>query len=125
LVCHGHVTILVVEDDVIARMATSDELREHGYTVIEAANVDEALCVLSGPARVDLVVTDMKMPGTLDGADLARHIHTQLPFIKVVMMSGQVPTPQLHEILDGFLPKPVAPTQLATCVQTLTPARLP
>jgi len=119
-ICHDKATILVVEDDVLTRMAASDELRRHGFSVVEAASADEALSVLNGPTRINVVVTDMSMPGALDGAGLARHIRAALPFIKIVMMSGQVPGPDLHEMLDGYLPKPIAPTDLASYVQTLT-----
>lgn len=122
--CVAKAAVLVVEDDVLTRMATSEELRDYGYSVVEAANVDEALAVLHGPTRIDLVVTDMKMPGALDGAALAQHIRTELPFVKVVMISGQTPAPEVRRILDGYLPKPVAPADLASYVQELTPAHV-
>ena len=121
--CLAKATVLVVEDDVLTRMATSEELRHHGYAVIEAANADEALSVLHGPTRIDLVVTDMRMPGALDGAALAQHIREELPFMKVVMISGQTPAPEVRRMLDGYLPKPVAPADLASYVQTLAPTR--
>jgi CheY-like chemotaxis protein len=123
-VCLAKATVLVVEDDVLTRMAASEELRDHGYSVIEAANADEALSVLNGPTRIDLVVTDMRMPGTLDGAALAHHIRTQLPFMKVVMISGQTPAPDVRRMLDGYLPKPVAPADLASYLQALAPTRV-
>jgi CheY-like chemotaxis protein len=124
-VCHGKTTILVVEDDVLTRMAMSDELREHGYWVIEAATADEALTVLQGPTRVDLLLTDMRMPGAVDGCGLARHVRAALPFVKIVMVSGQAPEPEAYSVLDGYLAKPVAPSHLASYLMTLTPTGLP
>ena len=124
-VCQGKTTILVVEDDVLTRMAVSEELREHGYGVIEAATADEALCVLQGPTRIDLLVTDMRMPGAVDGVGLARHVRAVLPFVKIVMVSGQAPEPDAHLMLDGYLAKPVAPSHLASYLLTLTPTGLP
>lgn len=120
-----HATILVVEDEVLTRLATSDVLRGHGYSVIEAASADEALSVLQSPMRVDLVLTDMRMPGELDGIGLARHLRAALPFVKIVMVSGQLPGPDVHQLLDGYLPKPVAPDHLANYLLALMPARLP
>ena len=123
--CQAKTTILVVEDDVLTRMAVSEELREHGYAVIEAASSDEALSVLQGPTQVDLLLTDMRMPGAVDGCGLARHVHTALPFVKIVMVSGQTPEPEAHGMLDGYLAKPVAPSHLASYLLTLVPTGLP
>ena len=121
--CHGMATILVVEDEILTRTAASEVLREHGYCVIEAASADEALKVLQSPTRVDLVLTDMRMPGEVDGVGLARHVRATLPFMKVVMVSGQLPEPDVHGLLDGYLPKPVVPEDLASYLLALMPAR--
>jgi len=124
-VSHDNTTILVVEDDVLTRMAVSEELREHGYSVIEAASADEALTVLQGPSRIDLLLTDMRMPGALDGCGLARHVRAALPFVKIVMVSGQAPDADAHGLLDGYLAKPIAPSHLVSYLMTLTPTGLP
>src|SRR5512138_1226202 len=124
-VCHGRTTILVVEDDVLTRMAVSEELREHGYWVVEAASADEALSVLQGPTCIDLLLTDMRMPGAVDGCGLARHVRAVMPFVKIVMVSGQEPEPDAHGMLDGYLAKPVAPSHLASYVLMLAPTRVP
>ena len=121
---HGKTTILVVEDDMFTRLAMSDELREHGYSVIEAATSDEALVVLQGPTRVDLLLTDMRMPGAVDGCGLARHVRTVLPLVKIVMVSAQAPELDAHCMLDGYLAKPVAPSHLASYLLTLAPTGL-
>jgi CheY-like chemotaxis protein len=122
--CPGRSTILLVEDEILTRLAASEELRAHGYAVIEAASADEALTVLNGPTRVDLVITDMKMPGALDGIGLAQHIRGTFPFMKVVMVSGQVAGPEVHALVDGYLHKPIDPSQLASFVHTLTQANI-
>jgi CheY-like chemotaxis protein len=113
-------TVLVVEDDVLTRVAASDELRERGYSVIEAANADEALSVLHSPLRVDFVLTDLRMPGAMDGAALVKTIRAEFPFLKVVMVSGQLPDSATQSLLDGYFGKPVAPSQLASYLQELT-----
>jgi CheY-like chemotaxis protein len=122
--CHHKTTILVVEDDVLTRMAVSEELREHGYLVIEAEGSDEALAVLLGPTRIDLLLTDMRMPGAVDGCGLARKVRAALPLVKIVMVSGQTPEPDAHSMLDGYLAKPVAPSHLANYLLTLSPTGL-
>jgi CheY-like chemotaxis protein len=117
-------TILVVDDEVIVRAFISDVLRDQGYTVIEAVKADEALAVLRSPLKVDLVLTDMRMPGTMDGASLARLVRAELPFVKVAMVAGQSPDEELREVLDGFLQKPVTPTQLRSFLLTILPKQV-
>lgn len=105
------------------RAFISDALRDQGYTVIEAVNADEALAVLRSPLKIDLVLTDMRMPGTMDGASFARLVRAELPFVKLAMIAGQSPDDELREVLDGFLQKPVTPSQLRSFLLTILPAR--
>src|SRR5262249_50288852 len=81
-------TIMVVEDEVLVRMMVGDELRHQTYTVIEAATAHEALTILEGGTSVSLVLTDVKMPGSIDGLTLARTIRSEYPLIKIVIWSG-------------------------------------
>ncbi len=64
--------IRVVEDEVSVRLMMADELRSKGFAVVEAANVEEALAILESSTRVGLVLTDLQMPGAMDGLGLAR-----------------------------------------------------
>jgi two-component system, response regulator PdtaR len=68
---HEDSTILVVEDQIITRVAVAEELRDHGYKVIEAGTADEALGILRAAIPVDVVLTDLEMPGSLNGSGLA------------------------------------------------------
>ena len=113
-------TVLVVEDEVLIRLAACDELRARGYVVIEAVNADEALSVLRSPVQVNFVLTDLKMPGAMDGAALVKLIRAEFPFLKVMMVSGQAPDPAIQALLDGYFPKPVAPSDIASFLQQLT-----
>ena len=81
-------TILVVEDEVLVRMMVGDRLREDGYAVIEAANAHEAITVLRSTTHIDLVLTDISMPGAIDGLGLARLIREEFPSLKVVLASA-------------------------------------
>jgi len=88
------------------RAMVTDELRQQGYNVVEAVNADEAVSILRSNVPVDLLLTDVSMPGDLNGAGLARLVHTEYPFVRVVMTSGQIPDPEVGEMIDGFFPKP-------------------
>lgn len=81
-------TILVVEDEVLIRMAISQYLRECGYRVIEAANADEALQVLKSENPVDLVLSDIEMPGTMDGFGLAQWIRKNKDGVEVILVGS-------------------------------------
>ena len=99
-------TVMVVDDEVIARIVLADELRERGWSVVEAASADEALRVLQGGIRVDLMVTDIRMPGSIDGVALARRARTDLPGLPVVIVSGERPTDVARAVCDGYFEKP-------------------
>jgi PleD family two-component response regulator len=71
--------ILVVEDEVLIRCLICDDLREAGFVVVEAENADEASSYLASGAPVDLIFSDVHMPGSMDGLDLARRIRNERP----------------------------------------------
>lgn len=98
-------TILVVEDDVNLRFVLADFLRDNGYSVVEAVSGDEALAFLSMPYNVDLVFTDVHMPGATDGALLARLVRDALPQVKVVITSGEMKKSNVPAGIP-FIPKP-------------------
>jgi CheY-like chemotaxis protein len=82
--------VLVVEDEVLVRMAVAQQLRECGYIVAEAANADEAVTVLQhGTVRIDIVVTDVAMPGSMDGFALANWIRQRFPAVKVMLTGSE------------------------------------
>jgi len=80
--------ILIVEDEVIIRSVVSEYLRESGFLVIEAANVAEAVAVLSTQSHIDLVFSDITMPGEMDGFALARWIHERRAGLPILLTSG-------------------------------------
>ncbi len=100
--------ILLVEDELLVRMTAADELEEAGFQVLEAANADVALKVLE--ARSDEVVvlfTDVHMPGSMDGMELAEQVHARWPHVRLLISSGSA-RPHQDEIPDHgqFMPKP-------------------
>jgi CheY-like chemotaxis protein len=122
VVPHGIETILLVEDEPAVRTLAARVLREYGYTVLEAANGEEALCVAheqTGPA-IQLLLTDVVMPH-LGGRDLAARLKALHPTIKSVFVSGYTDDMAVHHgILDpgaAFLQKPYAPAALVRKVR--------
>jgi CheY-like chemotaxis protein len=104
---HAKPAILVVEDEELLRLNATDLLEDNGYTVIEAANAEDALRTLERRPDVRLLFTDIQMPGRIDGIELARLVHERWPHILLVMTSGQE-QPSQTEIPDEgrFIAKP-------------------
>jgi CheY-like chemotaxis protein len=102
-------TILVVDDEVLIRMALSDFLQECGFKVLEASNAAEAIEIVQSHLSVlDLVFSDIRMPGEMDGFGLSKWIrqNTQLP---VILTSGDSSkSDAAHELCaeEPFLKKP-------------------
>jgi CheY-like chemotaxis protein len=82
--------ILIVEDELLTRIAAAEFLRDCGFTVIEAANAEEARLVAASKAFVDLVFTDIQMPGDMDGRSLAGWLARQKPTLPVILTSARL-----------------------------------
>jgi CheY-like chemotaxis protein len=84
----GTETILVVEDHADVRRVAAEFLRSYGYQVVEAENGEQALAICGREKSIDLVLTDVVMPGLYGGGELARKIGELRPDLPVVFMSG-------------------------------------
>jgi len=114
-------TILFVEDEVIIRIHMADYLRHCGYRVVEASNAGEAMAVIETGIPIDLVFSDIQMPGTMDGFALAQWLQTSRPQIQVILTSGIVRLAERASELceDGpFLRKPYREPQLLELIRT-------
>ena len=81
--------MLVVEDEVLIRLVIADYLRECGYRVHEAASAAEAVAVLeSGTTSINIVFSDVQMPGDMDGFGLARWVRAHQPNVRVILTSS-------------------------------------
>jgi DNA-binding NtrC family response regulator len=100
-------TVLVVEDEELARLIITDYLREGGFAVLQASNAEQAIEVLEERGDVRAVVLDVVMPGAMDGIALAHLIHQRWPGIGLLVMSGKG-VPKMAQLPPGagFLPKP-------------------
>jgi len=112
-------TILLVEDEVLVRVTIADDLRAEEFVVVEAANGDEAISILRSNPPPDVVVTDMTMPGAIDGAALVEFAHREFPRLHLVMISAREPTGALVDKLDGYLVKPFFPSVLIAYLEKL------
>lgn len=101
--------ILLVEDDAASRRLTSCVLRHAGFEVVEACTADEGVARI-GDVTIDAIITDVEMPGTLDGYDLAWRTYFQRPAAPVFVVSGSIDSNR-RELppLARFFDKPVDP----------------
>lgn len=111
---------LVVDDEPLILMDTADIVASAGYHVIEARSADEALRLLAEHASLRLLMTDIQMPGKMDGLALARHVGEHWPDVLVVVASGAV-TPKDGELPHGarFLGKPLNQALVIETLQEL------
>jgi CheY-like chemotaxis protein len=113
--------ILIVEDDFLIRMHAAEMIADAGFDVIEAASADEAIAILEDRLDITVVVTDVQMPGSMDGLKLAAAIRGRWPPIKIIATSGLVDVRQ-DDLPEGgrFLPKPYSPEQIIGALRELT-----
>jgi CheY-like chemotaxis protein len=114
-------TILVVEDEMLVRVMLADALRDAGYEAVEAVDGDEAIRLLGGCDKISVVVSDVRMPGSLDGIALAKRVRSERPEIKIVLVSGDLTAVDGAEH-DGVFRKPYDVSRLIALVDKLVPA---
>ena len=100
-------TALVVDDEAFARLYAVQMLLDQGWFVLEAADADEGIDMLMTHDDVSLLLTDISMPGELDGLDLVERARREQPDMAVVVTSGQI-VPADGRLPEGtrFLAKP-------------------
>jgi CheY-like chemotaxis protein len=99
--------ILVVEDEPLVRMLAVDLVEESGFEALEASNADEAILILERNSDIRILMTDINMPGSMDGLRLAAVVRDRCPPIEIVVVSGKQAL-DLAKLPDRavFLPKP-------------------
>lgn len=97
--------VLLVEDEVLIRAMLAEALRGAGLCVVEAANADEAWDYLQAGGQAALLFSDIQMPGSMNGVELARRVKERFPGIKLLLTSGN-PGPKNITELAPFLAKP-------------------
>ncbi|CAH2903175.1 MAG: Sensory box histidine kinase/response regulator [uncultured Paraburkholderia sp.] len=118
---HGNETILVVEDDLKVQSTVVELLSGLGYAVLKANNADEALTIVASGVHIDLLFTDVVMPGVLRSPEMARRAVQILPGLKVLFTSGYTQNAIVHggRLDPGveLLSKPYSRQQLASKVR--------
>ncbi|WP_019370859.1 MULTISPECIES: response regulator [unclassified Sphingomonas] len=110
-------TVLIVDDEDYIRALASAVLQEEGFDVLQAASTSEAL-YLASTHEIDVLLTDLHMPGPMDGLQLAAQIRTKAPLLHVIISSGDDESVANKDAIDAvFLPKPYRPHQLTGAVR--------
>ncbi len=110
-------TILLVEDEALVRIGLAEFLRESGYRVLEANDAPEALAVLIAGPPVDLVLSDVRLPGDMDGFALGRRIKADWPEITFIATSGVTRSTGDDEVGGPILLKPYTRRDLLNRVE--------
>jgi CheY-like chemotaxis protein len=110
--------VLVVEDEPAIREMLAEDLRGAGLAVTETASADEALRLYLSLDRIDLVFTDVQMPGSLDGLGLATRLSDLDPSLPVIVTSGAV-GPESVSSKHRFIAKPYRLTNARSLVFSL------
>ena len=118
---NGRYTILVVEDDTMVRMPISEYLRARGYAVVESENAADAIAALESGLPVNLVFSDIRMPGKLDGVGLAEWCRAHYPALPVLLTSGYSGPRNAAAVFQasGFIEKPYSQVQVESRIAAL------
>jgi CheY-like chemotaxis protein len=99
--------VLLAEDEFLIRYDLAEVIRELGWDVVEVGSADDGIALLRDGMQIDLLITDINMPGENDGVDLARMMRQLRPSTPIVMTSGLLRASALPEgLFDVFVPKP-------------------
>jgi PAS domain S-box-containing protein len=115
----GHERVLLVEDNAEVRAVAADMLGQLGYGVVEADGAASALKIVDSNVGIDLVLTDMVMPGALDGLALARAIRQQRPALPVLLTTGYAKSVGSAQAEFPVLRKPYQLPALADALRTV------
>lgn len=113
--------VLIVEDEFLSRMSAAEMISEGGFDVVEAENADKAIAILESRPDVQVVFTDIRLTGSMDGLKLARLVRRKWPPIKIIATSGHVSVRETDLPTGGvFLPKPYTPHKVTAMLRECT-----
>ena len=111
--------VLLVEDEALIRMVLAVEFEDMGFEVHEAGSADEAVILLEAGLQIEAVITDVRMPGRMDGIGLTAWLADHRPGLPVVITSGFVKPCEiagLNTAIAAVLPKPYKPADIVELV---------
>ena len=114
--------ILIVEDEFLIRLTLAEALTDDGFEVAEAASGDDALAMLEQDPGIELLLTDIQLPGKLDGVALAQAVRLLAPSMPVIFMTGR-PDSMLDlggSERDALIAKPYLPSEVCATARRLT-----
>jgi len=116
------ISVLLVEDEVLISHLVAEYLCEHGFSVQEAATADEALRYIDNGGRVDVMFTDINLPGAMNGAELAQWARKRRPELPIVYASGRYGSADFEGRVPHsvFVPKPYDPEAVCALLARLT-----
>ncbi len=118
----GKLRIMIVEDELLIRLTLAEALADEGFDVVEAGSADEAFELLRNDADIVLLLTDIQLPGRLNGLSLVRLVREMRPDLPAIYMSGRPDTmagaPRSER--DAFIRKPYLPSEVAALARRLT-----
>lgn len=110
--------ILTVEDEALVSEYLGAVLEDAGYPVVAAANADEAIAILESRNDIRIIITDINMPGSMDGLKLAAAVRGRWPPINIIIVTGK-DTPTQNDVPKGsqLVPKPYAADNILAAVR--------
>jgi CheY-like chemotaxis protein len=117
--------ILLVEDEYLVRLILAEALMEAGFSVTEVDGGVEAVRILDGPSRFDLLITDVQMPGPPDGIGVAQHARDRFPDMPVVFATARPDSIRAfndRRDFDAVVAKPYGPDQMLATVRRILAA---
>ncbi|EZP49840.1 response regulator [Sphingomonas sp. RIT328] len=119
----GSRTILIVEDEALVRFDLVDFFTLAGWRVFEADHAEAAIAILDSHKEIRVVLTDVQMPGSMDGVKLAHYVRERFPPTVLFVVSGNAPIPQSElPTRTTFLPKPFDPHRLLRQIEGMARA---
>ena len=117
-----HMKVLVVDDEPLIRLGLAMTVEDAGYDVVEAGNAAQAISCLEADDSIRAVLTDVDMPGDMDGIRLAHYVRHRWPPVSLVVLSGKVGVAR-HELPTGveFLSKPFSDNAIRNLLKSLVP----
>jgi DNA-binding NtrC family response regulator len=116
----GVKSILIVEDEAIIRFDLIDFFEHAGYRVFDAGCADEAIAIFERDSSIRVVLTDVQMPGSMDGLKLAHYVRERFPPTVLVVTSGVLNPKKVDLPVDSvFVPKPFDPNRVLGEIERL------
>jgi CheY-like chemotaxis protein len=115
--------VLIVEDEPLIRMGAVYLIEDTGFEVYEAGSADAAIALLELHKEIRLIFTDVDMPGSMDGLNLAHYVRGRWPPVKIIVTSGHVRVDEENLPAGAlFMPKPYDAAEIAHKVRQMLAA---